>query len=60
MEGISDATDGLVVVRVNAPAREDKANERAIQLLAKHFRVPPSHIRLSQGRSSKIKVFELG
>ena len=58
-ESVSAAPDGLLVVRVNAPPREDKANERAIQLLAKHFRVPPGRITLASGRTSRIKTFEV-
>ncbi len=47
-------------VRVNAPPVEGKANERVIELLAEHFKVPKSRVQLCSGGKSKKKVFEIG
>lgn len=58
-EGVSGGEGALLVVRVNAPPRQGQANERAIQLVAKHFGVPPSRVRLTHGRTSRVKTFEL-
>jgi len=46
-------------VWVREPAKEGKANEAAIELLAKHFDVPKSSVNLISGFSSKKKIFEI-
>jgi uncharacterized protein len=46
-------------IRVNAPAREGKANARAMELLAGHFGVSVRRIRLSAGATAKNKTFEI-
>lgn len=51
--------DGSLIVRVNAPPVDGKANERVVELLAKHYNVPKSRIELVSGAASKKKVFEI-
>lgn len=46
-------------MRVKEPAVEGKANARAIELLAKHFGVPKTRVKLVSGVTSKHKVFEV-
>lgn len=47
------------IVKVSVPPVDGKANERIVELLSKHFKVPKSKIHLILGMKSKIKVFEI-
>ncbi len=44
---------------VKAPPAEGKANAAAINLLARHFDIPKSRIKIVTGAKSKQKVFEI-
>lgn len=56
---VEQAAEGSFVVYVREPAIEGKANDAAIKLLAKHFNVPKSRIRLTSGQKSKVKLFQI-
>jgi uncharacterized protein YggU (UPF0235/DUF167 family) len=45
-------------VSVNASAREGKANEAVIELLADYFSVPISSIRIVRGEKARRKLIE--
>jgi uncharacterized protein (TIGR00251 family) len=47
------------VVKVREPPREGKANRAVITLLAEHFGVPKSRVRILSGFRSKNKVIEV-
>ncbi len=47
------------VVKVKEPPKEGKANQAVIKLLAKHFGVSQSQVRILSGFKSKSKVIEL-
>ena len=47
------------IVRVKEPPREGKANLAVVKLLAKHFSVPKSHVRIVSGLTSRAKVIEI-
>mgnify|MGYP000893117827 FL=1 len=51
--------DGSLTVYTKAPAIEGRANVAAVKLLAKHFGVAPSTVKLVRGVASKHKVFEV-
>jgi uncharacterized protein (TIGR00251 family) len=52
--------DGInFVVAVKEPPIKGKANKAIVRLLAEHFNVAASAIRLVSGFSSKQKVFEI-
>lgn len=53
-------SDGSYVARVTAPPVEGEANRAVIRLLAEHFGVAPSRIRLVSGATHRQKVFEIG
>jgi uncharacterized protein (TIGR00251 family) len=53
-------SEGEYAVSVNAPAREGKANEAVIELLARHFSVPKSSIRIIRGQTTRRKLIEIG
>lgn len=48
-----------IVLKVNAPAVDGKANRAAIRHLARTFDVRPSAIRLISGEKSRHKKFEI-
>ena len=51
--------DGSLTIYTKAPAIEGRANAAAAKLLAKHFGVAPSKVKLVRGATSKYKVFEI-
>ncbi len=51
--------DGLLTIYTKAPTVEGRANAAAAKLLAKHFGVAPSKVKLVRGATSKYKVFEV-
>ena len=58
-EEVVENDDGTLTVYVKAPAIEGQANAVAIKLLAKHFKVAPSKVKLVRGATSKYKIFEI-
>ena len=51
--------DDTLTVYIKAPAIEGRANAAAMKLLAKHFKVAPSKVKLVRGATSKYKMFEI-
>ena len=51
--------DGSLTIYTKAPAIEGRANLAAVKLLAKHFGVSSSKVKLVRGTTSKYKVFEV-
>ena len=51
--------DGVLTIYTKAPAIEGRANAVAAKLLAKHFGVASSKVKLVRGATSKYKVFEV-
>lgn len=51
--------DGSLTIYTKALAIEGRANLAAVKLLAKHFGVAPSKVKLVRGAASKYKVFEI-
>lgn len=47
------------VVKVKEPTKEGKANQAVIRLLAEHFGVPQSQVRILSGFRSRNKVIEV-
>ena len=58
-EEVSQEGDSFVV-KVKEPPKEGKANQAVIKLLAHHFGVPQSQVRILSGFKSKNKVIEIG
>ena len=54
-----EESEGVYLVRVNAPPTEGRANARVIELLALHLKKSKSSIRLLKGLKSKKKIFEI-
>jgi uncharacterized protein (TIGR00251 family) len=51
--------DGVLIVRVTAPAIEGRANESLSRLLAKRLRVPRSSVTIVRGQRSRDKVIQI-
>ena len=51
--------DGTLTVYTKSPAIENRANKEAIELLAKHFNVPKTRVKLIKGETSRQKVFAI-
>ena len=47
------------IVKVKEPPKEGKANQAVIKLLAEHFGVPRSQVRVLSGFKSRSKVVEV-
>ena len=58
-EEVVAGDNGSLTIYTKAPAVEGRANAAAAKLLAKHFGVAPSKVKLVRGATSKYKVFEI-
>jgi uncharacterized protein (TIGR00251 family) len=58
-EEVVSTSEGVYTVRVNAPPVEGKANERVVELLARHFGVPKSRVTIARGASGRKKLVEI-
>ena len=47
------------IVKVKEPPKEGKANQAVIKLLAEHFYVPQSQVKILSGFKSRNKVIEI-
>lgn len=57
---VETGADGALTIFVRERAIEGKATEAAARLLAGHFGVPPSRVRLVSGATSRVKRFTIG
>ena len=57
-EELSHEGDSFMV-KVKEPPKEGKANQTVIKLLAEHFGVPRSQVRILSGSRSRDKVIEV-
>ena len=51
--------DGALRVKVREPAREGKANDAVVALLAEQIGVPPSSVQVVRGAASRNKLIEV-
>lgn len=58
-EEVVVGSHGTYIIYTKAPAIEGWANAAAVRLLAKHFGVALSKIKLVRGVASKYKMFEI-
>jgi uncharacterized protein (TIGR00251 family) len=57
-EGLNREGDSFII-KVKEPPKEGKANQAVIKLLAEHFGVPQSQVRILSGFRSRNKVVEV-
>lgn len=58
-ESVEKISSGEYLVSVPAPARDGKANRAVRELLARHFSVPKTNVRIIRGQSSRKKLIEI-
>ncbi len=58
-EGVREITPDHLEVKVSAPPEKGKANERVVELLAKHYGVRKSAVRILKGETSREKIIEI-
>lgn len=58
-EGFALDAQGNLMLKVNAPAQEGKANERIVALISELLGCPKSHIILVRGETSRHKEVRL-
>lgn len=51
--------DGCIRVHTTAAPTDGDANAAVIKLLARHFGVPKTHIKIIRGHTARDKVFEI-
>lgn len=58
-EAIEERPGGPLFVRVRAPAKEGRANEAVVKLVARHLGVPRSAVRVVRGLRGRDKLLEI-
>lgn len=58
-EAVEEAGAGSLLLKVNAPAREGKANAAVLRLLSAYLNIPKSRISIIRGSSGRDKVVEI-
>lgn len=51
--------EGYFCVRVTAPATQGQANQKAIEVLSKYFKVPKSKITIVSGKTFREKIVNI-
>ena len=51
--------DGMYLVKVKAAAKEGKANDAVIKLVAAYFKVPKSTVTIKTGHTGRNKIVEI-
>ena len=59
VEYVKEVEEGLSEVAVKEAREDGKANNKIAELLAHHFRVSKSKVKLLRGASGKLKLFEI-
>ena len=60
INSIGKLANGVIFVKIKAPARDGKANEELIRYLAELFNLPKSGVRIISGFTSGFKKLEIG
>ena len=58
-ESIAQLDETHFSISVKEPAQQGKANHAVMRVLADHFHVPLSRVRLVSGMASRNKAFEI-
>lgn len=59
VERVEPTLQGYIVY-TKEPAQDGRANQRAIELLAKHLKVPKTSVTIKSGSSARYKIIEIG
>lgn len=58
-ENRAESADGGFLVWVKAPAKEGRANDALVRVLAEHLGVAPSRVAIVRGQKTKKKLIEV-
>lgn len=58
-EGILGEADGILKLRVTAPAVDGRANEACLRLLASALDLPISRMQITSGQHSRVKTIQI-
>ncbi len=58
-EYVKEIEEGFYEVAVSETPEEGKANDRIIELMAIHFGVPKSKLRIIKGERSRLKLLSI-
>jgi uncharacterized protein len=59
-QALTKIADNEYTISVHAPPIKGKANDAVIQILAKHFAVPQSCVKIIRGQSARKKLIQIG
>ena len=57
--GFAGHREGEILLRLNAPPADGKANKEAIEFVARFFGISRSAVQLAGGERSRHKIFEI-
>ena len=55
----AELADGTLLVRVTVKAHDGEANKTIAKVVAEHYGLAPTRVKLTRGATSRHKVFEL-
>lgn len=58
-EGVQAGKKGVLHVSVKEPAAENRANARAISLVAAYLKIPSKAVRIIRGHHLRVKLLEI-
>jgi uncharacterized protein (TIGR00251 family) len=58
-DSVEQAHDSRLIVTVKDPAKQNLANTRVIELVARHFGVSPKMVRIISGHQSPSKLLSV-
>ncbi len=58
-ESVEELKNGRLKISVKEPAEQNRANRRALELVAAHFHVLKSRVRLISGHTAPSKLFSI-
>ena len=56
---IKQIEDNFFEIKTTAVLEKGKANQKVIEMLSKHFKVPKSRIKIVRGETSREKIIEI-
>lgn len=57
--GFAGEIDGFLRIKLSSPPVDGAANSELVKMLARHFKVAASSVRIIRGESSKTKTIEV-
>jgi uncharacterized protein len=58
-EEVALLAEGRLKISVKEPAKQNLANRRVLELVARHYKLPASKVRLVSGHHSPSKIFSV-